>query len=127
MLFRSGGAAAAPVGTCLFGGFVQRLHLRRCCLQCLDAAGRGGVGAHERWRLALGGGLHFLPEADSGLGVVAGAGSQFQADEVGCDIITATNDILAKLSLVGKNLDGYSLETVKMFYQDAKASGFSIG
>ena len=51
----------------------------------------------------------------------------FQADEVGCDIITATNDILAKLSLVGKNLDGYSLETVKMFYQDAKASGFTIG
>ena len=51
----------------------------------------------------------------------------FQADEVGCDIITATNDILAKLSLVGKNLDRYSLETVKMFYQDAKASGFTIG
>ena len=51
----------------------------------------------------------------------------FQADEVGCDIITATNDILAKLSLVGKNLGGYSLETVKMFYQDAKASGFTIG
>jgi transaldolase len=51
----------------------------------------------------------------------------FQADEVGCDIITATNDILAKLSLVGKNLGEYSLETVKMFYQDAKASGFTIG
>jgi transaldolase len=51
----------------------------------------------------------------------------FQADEVGCDIITATNDILAKLALVGKNLDQYSLETVKMFYQDATASGFTIG
>lgn len=51
----------------------------------------------------------------------------FQADDVGCDIITATNDILAKLSLVGKNLGEYSLETVKMFYQDAKASGFTIG
>lgn len=50
----------------------------------------------------------------------------FQAEEVGCDIITATNDILAKLSLVGKKLDEYSLETVKMFYQDAKASGFTI-
>lgn len=50
----------------------------------------------------------------------------FQADEVGCDIITATNDILAKLPLVGKKLDEYSLETVKMFYQDARASGFTI-
>ena len=50
----------------------------------------------------------------------------FQAEEVGCDIITATNDILAKLALVGKNLTDYSLDTVKMFYQDAKASGFTI-
>lgn len=50
----------------------------------------------------------------------------FQAEEVGCDIITATNDILAKLGLAGKNLADYSLETVKMFYQDAKASGFAI-
>ena len=50
----------------------------------------------------------------------------FQAEEVGCDIITATNDILAKLAIVGKDLDEYSLETVKMFYQDAKASGFVI-
>jgi transaldolase len=50
----------------------------------------------------------------------------FQADEVGCDIITATNDILAKLNLVGRDLDQYSLDTVKMFYQDAKASGFTI-
>src|SRR5581483_10103612 len=39
----------------------------------------------------------------------------FQADEAGCHIITATNDILRKLSLVGKDLVDYSLETVKMF------------
>ena len=50
----------------------------------------------------------------------------FQADEIGCHIITVTNDVLAKLSLVGKNLDEYSLETVKMFHRDATASGFSI-
>jgi transaldolase len=50
----------------------------------------------------------------------------FQADEVGCHIITATNDILKKLSLTGKDLDAYSLETVEMFYKDAKAAGYSI-
>jgi transaldolase len=50
----------------------------------------------------------------------------FQADAVGCHIITATNDILKKLSLVGKDLDKYSLETVEMFYKDAKAAGFTV-
>jgi transaldolase len=50
----------------------------------------------------------------------------FQADAVGCHIITATNDILKKLSLVGKDLDDYSLETVEMFYKDAKAAGYTI-
>jgi len=50
----------------------------------------------------------------------------FQADQVGCHIITATNDILKKLSLVGKDLDQYSLETVEMFFKDAKAAGFTI-
>ena len=50
----------------------------------------------------------------------------FQADSVGCHIITATNDILKKLSLVGKDLDAYSLETVDMFYKDAKSAGYTI-
>lgn len=50
----------------------------------------------------------------------------FQADAIGCHIITVTNDVLAKLSLVGKNLDVYSRETVEMFYADAKAAGYSI-
>lgn len=50
----------------------------------------------------------------------------FQADEVGCHIITATNDILKKLALVGKDLDQYSLETVEMFYKDAKSAGYTI-
>ena len=49
-----------------------------------------------------------------------------QADLIGCHIITATNDILAKLSLLGKDLGGYSLDTVKMFYNDASAAGYTI-
>ena len=50
----------------------------------------------------------------------------FQADEIGCHIITVTNDILKKLSLVEYDLNEYSLDTVKMFYQDGKAAGFGI-
>lgn len=50
----------------------------------------------------------------------------FQADEVGCHIITATNDILKKLDGVGKDLDQFSLETVAMFRRDAVAAGFQI-
>ena len=50
----------------------------------------------------------------------------FQADDIGCQVITLTNDILKKLSLVGYDLDEYSLDTVKMFYNDAVAAGFKI-
>lgn len=50
----------------------------------------------------------------------------FQADSIGCHIITATNDILNKLSTVGKDLEQYSLETVEMFHQDATAARFNI-
>lgn len=50
----------------------------------------------------------------------------FQADEMGCHIITVTNDILNKLSQVGKDLAEFSLDTVKMFYKDAQAAGFSL-
>ena len=50
----------------------------------------------------------------------------FQANEIRCHIITATNDILKKLPLVGKDLHAYSLETVEMFHKDAKAAGYSI-
>lgn len=49
-----------------------------------------------------------------------------QAQECDCDIITATKDILAKLPLFGKDLDEFSLDTVKMFYQDACAAGYSL-
>lgn len=50
----------------------------------------------------------------------------FQADQSGCQIITATNDILKKLAGVGKDLDVFSLETVRMFYDDATAAGFTL-
>jgi transaldolase len=50
----------------------------------------------------------------------------FHADEIGCHIITVTNDILKKLHLIGLDLDEYSLDTVKMFYNDAKAAGFEL-
>ena len=50
----------------------------------------------------------------------------FQADEIGCHVITVTNDIIKKLSLVGKDMDEYSLETVKMFYEDGKAAGYKL-
>jgi len=49
-----------------------------------------------------------------------------QANEIGCHIITATSDILKKLDVIGKDLSQYSLETVKMFRDDALASGYSI-
>ena len=51
----------------------------------------------------------------------------FHADAVGCQIITVTHDLLKKLSLVGKDLDEYSLDTVKMFRNDAVKAGFRLG
>ena len=50
----------------------------------------------------------------------------FHANSIGCHIITVTNDILKKLSLVGYDLDDYSLDTVKMFHNDAKSAGYII-
>ena len=50
----------------------------------------------------------------------------FQADDIGCHIITVTSDILKKLDLVGKDLDDFSLETVKMFYNDGLNSGYTL-
>ena len=45
---------------------------------------------------------------------------------MGCHIITVTHDVLKKRTLVGKDLDEYSLETVKMFHNDAKAAGYTL-
>lgn len=50
----------------------------------------------------------------------------FQANDVGCHIVTATESVLGKLKAVGKDLDEYSLETVKMFYNDAAHSGYQL-
>jgi transaldolase len=50
----------------------------------------------------------------------------YQAEEAGCHIITMTDDLIKKLSLRGKDLTDYSLDTVKMFYNDASQAGFSL-
>jgi len=49
-----------------------------------------------------------------------------QANDIGCHVITVTNDILAKLPTLGKNLEEFSLDTVKMFHRDATAAGFTL-
>lgn len=50
----------------------------------------------------------------------------FQADEIGCQVITVTPDILKKLDMVGYDLNSYSLDTVKMFYKDALDAGYKL-
>jgi transaldolase len=50
----------------------------------------------------------------------------FQAQSSGCDVVTVTDGILKKILLVGKDLTEYSLETVRMFHQDAQLAGFSL-
>jgi transaldolase len=50
----------------------------------------------------------------------------FQANDVGCHIITVTDNVLAKLKTVGKDLHDYSLDTVQMFYTDASRSGYQL-
>ena len=50
----------------------------------------------------------------------------FHADAVGCHVITMTNDLLKKLTLVGKDLADYSLDTVRMFYDDAAQAGYAL-
>ena len=50
----------------------------------------------------------------------------FHADEVGCHVITVTHDVLKKLTLLGKDLDEYSLDTVKMFRSDAIKAGYKL-
>ena len=50
----------------------------------------------------------------------------FQAERIGCHVITVTNDILKKLHLIEYDLNKYSLDTVKMFYSDAVDAGFKL-
>jgi transaldolase len=52
--------------------------------------------------------------------------SIYEADRIGCDIITVTPDLIDKLSLGNKDLSEYSLETVLMFYNDAKNAGYTL-
>ena len=49
-----------------------------------------------------------------------------QADQIGCHIITVTNDLIKKLNIINKNLQEFSLETVQMFYKDAQVAGFTL-
>jgi transaldolase len=50
----------------------------------------------------------------------------FEADRIGCHVITVTSDILAKLKIVGKSLDDYSLDTVRMFHDDAVRAAYRL-
>jgi transaldolase len=50
----------------------------------------------------------------------------YQAESVGCQIITATPDIIAKISLQNKDLNSYSLETVRQFYDDGQSAGYEL-
>jgi transaldolase len=50
-----------------------------------------------------------------------------QADSIGCHIITVTHDLLEKLGTLGRDLDQFSLETVRMFYRDGQAAGYTLG
>jgi transaldolase len=50
----------------------------------------------------------------------------FQANAIGCHVITASNEILDKLSLVGRDLESYSLDTVRMFFDDARKAGYTL-
>ena len=50
----------------------------------------------------------------------------FQANSIGCHIITVPHELLNKLSNVGKSLESFSLETVSGFYEDASKAGYSI-
>jgi len=70
--------------------------------------------------------VHMLPHAELIWASPRELLNVFHAEAVGCDIITVTNDVLAKLSNLGKDLQRFSLETVKMFHDDAARAGFKL-
>jgi transaldolase len=71
--------------------------------------------------------LHELPQAELLWASVREVLNIFQANDCGCHIVTATHDILAKaLKMSGMDLGELSLDTVKMFANDARAAGFSL-
>ena len=59
-------------------------------------------------------------------GVTVGVTLLISRTEIGCHVITVTHDILAKLNLVGKSLEDYSLDTVAMFFKDGQAAGYTL-
>ena len=70
--------------------------------------------------------LQHLPKADLLWASPREVLNVFHAQHSGCQIITMTNDLLAKLSSVGKSLEQFSLETVQMFYRDAADARYTI-
>jgi transaldolase len=70
--------------------------------------------------------VHTLPHAELIWASPRELLNVFHADAAGCDIITVTNDVLAKLANVGKDLAQFSLETVRMFRDDAVKAGFEL-
>jgi transaldolase len=70
--------------------------------------------------------LHEMPSAELIWASPREVLNIFQADAIGCDVITVTHDLLRKLSNVGRDLDDFSLDTVKMFHRDAVAAGYSL-
>jgi transaldolase len=70
--------------------------------------------------------VHVLPHAELIWASPRELLNIFQADAIGCHIITVTHDVLKKLELVGKDLSEYSLDTVKMFHDDARHAGFAL-
>jgi transaldolase len=78
---------------------------------------------HMAAALAL---VHMLPSAELIWASPRELLNVFHAEAVGCDIITMTNDLLAKLTSAGKDLAQFSLETVKMFHDDAVKAGFTL-
>ncbi len=70
--------------------------------------------------------VHVLPQAELIWASPRELLNVFHAEAVNCDIITVTNDVLAKLSNVGKDLHQFSLETVQMFRDDAVKAGFKL-
>jgi transaldolase len=70
--------------------------------------------------------VHLLPRAELIWASPRELLNVFHADTVACDIITVTNDVLAKLSNVGKDLKQFSLDTVRMFHDDATSAGFTL-
>lgn len=70
--------------------------------------------------------VHQLPKAELIWASPREVLNAFHANSIGRDIITVTNDLLAKLAHCGKDLGQFSLETVQMFRNDAVKAGYQL-